>query len=93
MTTLGDKIKAEVDAVEAGAEATARQISRTVNGEIKPYLSTVESDIRKQMPGLMAKLGINTADEHGVFHAVLMLVIELLEMYGPEEIRSVLAGL
>lgn len=80
--SLVEKIDQEVHAVEADAKAEAVTL-----------FDKARVDLRTEMPALMSKLGINTNDEHGVLHAAVILVIQLLAEFGPAEIRTVLAGL
>lgn len=78
--SLTEKIAAEVTAIEADAKTEASVL-----------FDKAKVDIREELPGLMAKLGVNTSDQHGVLHAALTLVIQLLAEYGPAEIRDILA--
>lgn len=80
--SLTEKIDSAVQAIEADAKAEAVTL-----------FDKARVDIREELPGLMAKLGINTSDEHGVLHAALILVVQLLAQYGPAEIRDILGVL
>lgn len=79
MTNLAKHVKDEVAAIEADAKT----------GAVKLF-DAEKVDIREQLPALMSKLGVNTSDDHGVFHAVLTLLITLLEEYGPTEVKEIL---
>jgi hypothetical protein len=78
--SLTEKIEADVAAIENAGKAEAVTL-----------FDKARVDIREELPGLMAKIGINTADEHGVLHAALVVVVQLLAQYGPAEIRDILA--
>lgn len=80
--SLTEKIEAEVSAAEADVKAEAVTL-----------FDKAKVDMREELPGLMSKLGVNLSDDHGTIHAVLVLLVQLLEKYGPTEIRDVLAGL
>lgn len=80
--SLTEKIDAEVQAIEADAKSEAGVL-----------FDKAKVDIREELPGLMAKLGVNTSDPHNTLHAALTLVIDLLGKYGPAEIRDILGAL
>ena len=54
-----------IDSIRAEAEK--------LDGEARKF------DIRKALPDLLDKLGVNTADEHEVFHAVLTFLVKAAE--------------
>jgi hypothetical protein len=80
MSGLTEKIAADVTAVESGVKTEAEKL-----------FDDVKVDIRDQLPGLVTKLGINTSDKESVLHATLTLVVQLLEQYGPSEVRAILS--
>ena len=77
---LTQKIEAEVRSVESDVEAGAERL-----------FDVAAVDIRTELPGLVAKMGVDTSDPQGVLHAAMVLVITLLKEYGPPEIREILA--
>lgn len=79
--SLAEKIDAEVNAVESGAKTEATRLFD------KSYVN-----LREEVPGLLAKMGIDTSSDANVFHATLAVILDLLKTYGPAEIRDILAG-
>lgn len=49
-------------------------------------------DVRKAVPELLSALGVNTSDEHEVFHAILTFLIKAAEAGVASEV-SALGGL
>lgn len=45
-------------------------------------------DVRKAVPELLAKLGVNTSDEHEVFHAVLTFLIKAAQAGVVAEVKE-----
>jgi len=45
-------------------------------------------DVRKALPDLLDKLGVNTADEHEVFHAVLTFLVKAAEAGVASEVQN-----
>lgn len=45
-------------------------------------------DIREAFPDLMAKLGVNTADEHEAIHAVLTFLVKAAEAGVVAEVKE-----
>jgi hypothetical protein len=86
MTTLIQTIEADAKA----AEGTISRLTRVVDGVEKPLFAAAKVDIRNELPALLGKMGINTADEKTVIHSVLTLLVDALIQYGPEEIRALL---
>jgi hypothetical protein len=79
------KLEGLVKPVEQAAEQDVAPLAATV-------FDSVWVDIRAELPGLVAKLGVNTSDESSVIHGFLILVVELLQEYGPAEIRDALSS-
>jgi hypothetical protein len=79
--SLAETIKADVAAVESDAKIEAGKL-----------FDQVEVDIRTELPELVAKLGVNTSSADSVVHATIVLLVTLLESYGPAEIRTILSG-
>lgn len=77
--SLADTIKADVAAVERDAETEAVKL-----------FDAAKVDVRDQLPALIAKLGVDTSDGGNVLHAIVTVLVTLLEEYGPAEIRTVL---
>lgn len=46
-------------------------------------------DLRKDAADLLAKLGVDTSDEHQVFHAVLLFVLKAVQAGVQAEVASV----
>lgn len=51
--------------------------------DIKAEFDKGKVDIRKELPKLMSDLGVNTSDEHEVFHAVLTWLVKALAASSP----------
>jgi hypothetical protein len=79
--SLTEKIDAEVKAVEADAKTEASVL-----------FDKMDVDIREELPGLVAKLGVDSSDDGNVLHAAVILIVDLLAKYGPTAIQEVLAG-
>ncbi len=51
----------------------------SIANDIKADIAKGEGDLRKANAELMGALGVNTNDEHAVFHAVLMYLLKVAE--------------
>jgi len=47
--------------------------------DIKAEADKAKVDLRKDAPELLAKLGVNTEDEHEVFHACILFLVKAVE--------------
>ena len=59
--------------------------------EAQTLLTRAEYDVRKDVPDVLGALGVNTADEHQMFHALLAFVVKgLLGKLGTGEAAAVI---
>jgi hypothetical protein len=55
---------------------------------IKADADKAKVDLRTEVPELLAKLGINTEDEHEIFHGVLTFLVKAVESGVSTETKS-----
>ena len=54
-------------------------------------VKTAEADIRRDLPKLVAELGVNESDEHAVFHAAIVWLVSELAKLAPAGVESVVS--
>jgi hypothetical protein len=47
-------------------------------------------DIRRELPKLMADIGVNESDEHQVFHAAIIWIVSELAKLAPAGVEAVI---